>query len=45
MKRNSIKVGMVQQSCSSSIEANKAKLAQNIRQCAADGAELVVLQE
>lgn len=45
MKPNSIKVGMVQQSCCSSIEANRNKLVQNIRQCAADGAELVVLQE
>jgi len=45
MKRNTIKVGMVQQSCSSSINANRIKLAQNIRQCAIDGADLVVLQE
>jgi len=45
MKLNSIKVGMVQQSCGSSIETNRIKLVQNIRQCAADGAELVVLQE
>lgn len=40
-----LKVGMVQQSCTMDIEANIAKLTENIRKCAASGAELVVLQE
>ena len=40
-----LKVGMVQQSCTTDIEANIAKLTENIRKCAASGAELVVLQE
>ena len=40
-----LKVGLVQQTCSSDIEANKQKLAQNIADVAARGAQLVVLQE
>ena len=36
---------MVQQSCTTDIEVNIAKLTENIRKCAASGAELVVLQE
>ncbi len=40
-----MKVGIIQQSCTSSVEENKAKLAQNIRKAAAEGAQLVVLQE
>ena len=40
-----LKVGMVQASCTKDIEANKAKLATRIRECAAAGAQLVVLQE
>ena len=48
-KRNIImsilKVGMVQQSCTTDIKANIAKLTENICECAAKGAELVVLQE
>ncbi len=40
-----INVGIIQQSNSADIEENKKKLATNIRQCAMDGAELVVLQE
>lgn len=36
---------MVQQSCTTDIKANIAKLTENIRKCAASGAELVVLQE
>ncbi|MDR0976473.1 MAG: carbon-nitrogen hydrolase [Prevotellaceae bacterium] len=40
-----IKIGLVQQANSADIEANKANLARNIRQCAAAGARLVVLQE
>ena len=40
-----LKVGMVQQSCSTDIAANIEKLKGNIRRCAAEGAGLVVLQE
>ena len=40
-----LKVGMVQQSCTTDIKANIAKLTENIRKCAASGAERVVLQE
>lgn len=40
-----LKVGMVQQSCGRDIAANIAKLEANIRDCAAKGAQLVVLQE
>ena len=42
---NILKVGMVQQSCTTDIKANIAKLTENICECAAKGAELVVLQE
>lgn len=40
-----MKVGIIQQSCAADVEQNKAKLARNIAKVAADGAELVVLQE
>jgi N-carbamoylputrescine amidase len=40
-----LKVALIQQKNSSDIEANKLKLASNIAHCAAQGAELVVLQE
>lgn len=40
-----LKVGMVQQSCGKDIAANIAKLEANIRDCAAKGAQLIVLQE
>ncbi|MBR4839760.1 MAG: carbon-nitrogen hydrolase [Paludibacteraceae bacterium] len=40
-----MKIGLVQQANSADTAANKAKLANNIRQCAKEGAELVVLQE
>ncbi|MBR5385750.1 MAG: carbon-nitrogen hydrolase [Bacteroidales bacterium] len=40
-----LKVGMVQQSCTDDIKANIAKLQANIRACAAQRAKLVVLQE
>lgn len=40
-----LKVGMVQQSCGKDIAANIDKLELNIRDCAAKGAQLVVLQE
>lgn len=44
MKEN-IKIGIIQQSNTADVETNKQKLADNIRQVAAQGAELVVLQE
>ena len=40
-----MKIGIIQQSCSANTEANKQKLAQNIRLAAQKGAELIVLQE
>ena len=40
-----LKVGLVQQSCTADTEANKLKLARNIADVAARGAQLVVLQE
>ena len=40
-----MKIGIIQQRCTSSIEDNKRKLAQNIADVASQGAELVVLQE
>ncbi|MDR2854502.1 MAG: acyltransferase, partial [Prevotellaceae bacterium] len=40
-----MKIALVQQQNSSDIQANMQKLATNIRACAAQGAELVVLQE
>lgn len=40
-----LRVGIVQQTCTADIEANKEKLAHNIADVAAQGAELVVLQE
>ena len=42
---HTLKVGLVQQTCSANVEANKQKLARNIAEVAARGAELVVLQE
>ena len=42
---NILKVGMVQQSCGTDIAANIEKLKGNIRKCASEGAQLVVLQE
>ncbi len=42
---NILKVGMVQQSCTTDIKANIAKLTENICECAAKGAQLIVLQE
>ena len=42
---NLLKVGMVQQSCSTDIQANIEKLKKNVRGCAELGAQLVVLQE
>ncbi len=40
-----MKVGIIQQSCSTDVNGNKEKLAKSIRKVANDGAELVVLQE
>ena len=40
-----MKVGIIQQTCSESINSNKNKLADNIRKAASEGAELIVLQE
>ena len=40
-----MKIGIIQQCCTGSIEDNKRKLAQNIADVASQGAELVVLQE
>lgn len=42
---NILKVGLVQQSCTEDISANIEKLKANIRECARQGARLVVLQE
>lgn len=40
-----LRVGLVQQSCSADVEANKQKLARNIANVAQQGAQLVILQE
>lgn len=40
-----MKIGIVQQTNGADIEQNKLKLAENIKQCAEKGAQLVVLQE
>lgn len=40
-----MKIGIIQQSCTADTESNKEKLARNIADVAARGAELVVLQE
>ncbi len=40
-----MKIGIIQQSCSADIDANKLKLAESITHLAHNGAELVVLQE
>lgn len=40
-----LRVGLVQQSCSADVEANKQKLARNIADVAQQGAQLVILQE
>lgn len=45
MAKKEIQVGLIQQSNTGDVEANKAKLAKNIADCAEKGAELVVLQE
>ena len=45
MKKKILKAGLVQQSNTADVEANKKKLASNIAYCANQGAELVILQE
>lgn len=40
-----LKIGLIQQSCSADVEANRQKLAANIADVTARGAQLVVLQE
>ncbi|MFP4096256.1 MAG: carbon-nitrogen hydrolase [Cyclobacteriaceae bacterium] len=45
MKHKTLKVGLIQQSNQAGVEANVTKLIQNIEQVAAEGAQLVVLQE
>jgi N-carbamoylputrescine amidase len=40
-----LKIGMVQQACTADIETNKQRMAEGVRECAAKGAQLVVLQE
>ncbi len=40
-----MKIGIIQQSCTADVQANKEKLARNIADVAQKGAELVVLQE
>ena len=40
-----MKVGIIQQSCTDNVELNRQKLVKSIREAAAQGAELVVLQE
>ena len=40
-----IKIGLIQQSCTADIQANKEKLSKNIGEVAQKGAQLVVLQE
>jgi len=45
MGNANIRVGLVQQANGSSIEANIEKLLANIKVCAAEGAQLVILQE
>ena len=42
---DTIKIGIIQQSNNGDVECNKQKLASNIRKVAAQGAQLVVLQE
>lgn len=44
-KHKTLKVGIVQQACTADVEANKQNLKRNIANVAAQGAELVVLQE
>lgn len=43
--KRQLKIGLVQQSNSANIDENKIKLEANIRSCASNGAELIILQE
>jgi N-carbamoylputrescine amidase len=45
MFSDTLKTGLIQQSNTADIQANQAKLIANIRDCAAKGAQLIVLQE
>jgi N-carbamoylputrescine amidase len=45
MKKDTLTVGLIQQSNSSDTEVNIKKLEKNIRECAKKGAELICLQE
>ena len=45
MAERILKVGLVQQSIVADKETNRKRLAENIKKCASEGAELVVLQE
>ncbi len=45
MSKKEVTIGLIQQRNTADVEANKQKLAANIADCAAKGAELVVLQE
>ena len=45
MAKKEITIGLIQQSNTADMEGNKTKLAENIGQCAEQGAQLVVLQE
>ncbi|NJN26116.1 MAG: carbon-nitrogen hydrolase [Cyclobacteriaceae bacterium] len=45
MLKRDIKTGLVQQTNVTDVDANMDKLAKNIARCAADGAQLVILQE
>lgn len=45
MAEKILKVGLVQQSIVADKEINRKRLSENIKKCAAEGAELVVLQE
>jgi N-carbamoylputrescine amidase len=45
MKHKQLNIGFIQQSNSNNIESNISKLLDNIRHCASNGADLVVLQE
>ena len=45
MKNEKMKIGIIQQSCTGSVEENRKKLAESITELAKQGAQLVVLQE
>ena len=45
MNKKLVSVGLVQHACSSDVEANRAKAAEGVRKAAAQGAQIVCLQE